>query len=78
MFSIFFYLENIRPRILGVRTSYVNWENELLYPVRIATATFILGTIGSIIALWSVWHLATTIVLNAIAVAIVDFLGIFF
>ncbi|KAF9920949.1 hypothetical protein BGZ65_010798, partial [Modicella reniformis] len=35
--SIFFYLEFIRPRLLGKKTEYVNWEKELRYPVKIAT-----------------------------------------
>ncbi|KAG0361210.1 hypothetical protein BGZ54_009171 [Gamsiella multidivaricata] len=78
MLSIFFYLEFIRPIIRGKRTEYVNWEKELLYPVRIATASLVLGSIGSNIALWPVWHLSTVFVLTVLAVAIVNVLGIFF
>ena len=78
MLSIFFYLEFIRPRVLKRPTVYVNWEKELLYPVRIATASLVMGVFGSIIALWPVWHLSTIFVMTALAVAIVNVLGIFF
>ncbi|KAI8357164.1 hypothetical protein B0O80DRAFT_308198 [Mortierella sp. GBAus27b] len=76
--SIFLYLDQIRPRVLGKKTEYVKWEKELLYPVRIATVSLIVGSIGSNIALWPVWHLSTIFVLTAIAVALVNFLSIFF
>jgi hypothetical protein len=78
MLSIFFYLEFIRPRILKKPTVYVNWEKELLYPVRIATISLILGSIGANIALWPVWHLSTGFVLLAVAIATINVLGIFF
>jgi len=78
MLSIFFYLEFIRPMILKKPTVYVNWEKELLYPVRIATISMVLGTIGANIALWPVWHLSTGFVLLAVAIATVNVLGIFF
>lgn len=78
MLGIFFYLEFIRPRILKKPTVYVNWEKELLYPVRIATTSLIIGIIGSFIALWPVWHFSTIFVLPALAVAIVNVLGVFF
>ncbi|KAF9537306.1 hypothetical protein EC957_008494 [Mortierella hygrophila] len=77
MLSIFFYLEFIRPKILKKPTVYVNWEKELLYPVRVATISLILGTIGANIALWPVWHLSTGFVLLAVAIATVNVLGIF-
>ncbi|KAG0302755.1 hypothetical protein BGZ98_007256 [Dissophora globulifera] len=76
--SIFFYLEFIRPRILGKQTNYVSWEKELLYPIRIATASLVTGCIGANIALWPVWHFSTLFVLSVLAVALVNFLGIFF
>ncbi|KAG0372511.1 hypothetical protein BGX24_000152 [Mortierella sp. AD032] len=78
MLSIFFYLEFIRPKILKKPTVYVNWEKELLYPVRIATTSLVLGTIGANIALWPVWHISTGFVLLALAIATVNVLGIFF
>ncbi|KAG0313742.1 hypothetical protein BGZ99_008599 [Dissophora globulifera] len=78
MLSIFFYLEFIRPRILGMQTNYVSWEKELLYPIRIATASLVTGCIGANIALWPVWHFSTLFVLSVLAVALVNFLGIFF
>ncbi|KAG0214167.1 hypothetical protein BGX33_002414 [Mortierella sp. NVP41] len=78
MLSIFFYLEFIRPRVLKKPTVYVNWERELLYPVRIATISLVMGTIGANIALWPVWHLSTGFVLLAVAIATVNVLGIFF
>ncbi|KAG0268849.1 hypothetical protein BGZ95_002288 [Linnemannia exigua] len=78
MLSIFFYLEFIRPKVLKKPTVYVNWEKELLYPVRIATTSLVLGTIGANIALWPVWHLSTGFVLLALAIATVNVLGIFF
>ncbi|KAF9920951.1 hypothetical protein FBU30_009063 [Linnemannia zychae] len=78
MLSIFFYLEFVRPKLLKKPTVYVNWEKELLYPVRIATISLVLGTIGANIALWPVWHLSTGFVLLAVAVATVNVLGIFF
>ncbi|KAF9911270.1 hypothetical protein EC991_004168 [Linnemannia zychae] len=78
MLSIFFYLEFIRPKILKKPTVYVNWEKELLYPVRIATTSLVLGTIGANIALWPVWHLSTGFVLLALAIATINVLGIFF
>ncbi|KAF9340268.1 hypothetical protein BGZ91_002809 [Linnemannia elongata] len=78
MLSIFFYLEFVRPRILKKPTVYVNWEKELLYPVRVATISMVLGTIGANIALWPVWHLSTGFVLLAVAIATVNVLGVFF
>ncbi|KAF9100410.1 hypothetical protein BGX29_006625 [Mortierella sp. GBA35] len=78
MLSIFFYLEFIRPRVLKKPTVYVNWERELLYPVRIATISLVMGTIGANLALWPVWHLSTGFVLLAVAIATVNVLGIFF
>ncbi|KAF9283067.1 hypothetical protein BGZ68_005587 [Mortierella alpina] len=78
MLSIFFYLEFIRPRVLKRPTVYVNWEKELLYPVRIATACLVVGLFGANIALWPVWHFSTVIVLTALAVAAVNVLGIVF
>ncbi|KAF9945609.1 hypothetical protein BGZ72_001175 [Mortierella alpina] len=78
MLSIFFYLEFIRPRLLKRPTLYVNWEKELLYPVRIATACLVVGLIGANIALWPVWHFSTVLVLTALAVATVNVLGIVF
>lgn len=77
MLSIFFYLEFVRPKILKKPTVYVNWEKELLYPVRVATISLVLGTIGSNIALWPVWHFSTGFVLLAVAIATVNVLGIF-
>ncbi|KAF9136451.1 hypothetical protein BG015_003129 [Linnemannia schmuckeri] len=78
MLSIFFYLEFIRPKILKKPTVYVNWEKELLYPVRVATMSLVLGTIGANIALWPVWHFSTGFVLLAVAIATINILGIFF
>ncbi|KAF9300186.1 hypothetical protein BGZ74_008217 [Mortierella antarctica] len=78
MMSIFFYLEFIRPVVLKRPTIYVNWEKEMLYPVRVATASLIMGLIGANVALWPVWHLSTVFVLFAVAVAVVNVLGIFF
>ncbi|KAG9319604.1 hypothetical protein KVV02_002134 [Mortierella alpina] len=78
MLSIFFYLEFIRPRLLKKPTVYVNWEKELLYPVRIATACLVVGLFGANIALWPVWHFSTVVVLTALAVAAVNVLGIVF
>ncbi|KAG0019357.1 hypothetical protein BGZ81_009753 [Podila clonocystis] len=78
MMSIFFYLEFIRPLVLKRPTIYVNWEKEMLYPVRVATASLVLGLIGANVALWPVWHFSTMFVLFAVAVAAVNVLGIFF
>ncbi|KAF9309688.1 hypothetical protein BG003_009464 [Podila horticola] len=78
MMSIFFYLEFIRPLVLKRPTIYVNWEKEMLYPVRVATASLVMGLIGANVALWPVWHLLTMFVLIAVAVAAVNVLGIFF
>ncbi|KAF9346721.1 hypothetical protein BGX26_001762 [Mortierella sp. AD094] len=78
MLSIFFYLEFIRPITHKKPTQYVNWENELLYPIRIATATLVMGIVGANVALWPVWHISTFFVLTALAVAIINVLGIFF
>ncbi|CAO3573591.1 unnamed protein product [Mortierella alpina] len=78
MLSIFFYLEFIRPRLLKRPTVYVNWEKELLYPVRIATASLVVGLLGANIALWPVWHFSTVFVLTALAAAAVNVLGIVF
>ncbi|KAI1288992.1 hypothetical protein EDD11_009456, partial [Mortierella claussenii] len=68
----------IRPIIRKKPTEYVNWEKELLYPIRIATATLVMGVVGTNIALWPVWHLSTFFVLTALAVALINVLGIFF
>ncbi|KAI9234950.1 hypothetical protein MVEG_05189 [Podila verticillata NRRL 6337] len=78
MMSIFFYLEFIRPLVLKRPTIYVNWEKEMLYPVRVATSSLVMGLIGANVALWPVWHLSTMFVLFAVAVAAVNVLGIFF
>ncbi|KAG0063099.1 hypothetical protein BGZ92_006065, partial [Podila epicladia] len=52
MMSIFFYLEFVRPVVLKRPTIYVNWEKEMLYPVRVATASLVMGLIGANVALW--------------------------
>ncbi|ORZ28733.1 hypothetical protein BCR41DRAFT_3694 [Lobosporangium transversale] len=78
MLSIFFYLEFIRPVLRKKPTEYVNWEKEFLYPIRIATASLVMGSFGSTIALWPVWHLSTFFVLPLIAIAIISVLGVFF
>ncbi|KAF9161987.1 hypothetical protein DFQ26_003969 [Actinomortierella ambigua] len=76
VFAIFLYLEFVRPRIRGKPTVYVNWEKEFLYPIRIATLSLVVGSIGANIALWPVWHLWTGFVLIAAALVTMNVLGL--